>query len=340
MRPLFEDLGTKSVDEVMELFDGISLTIANDILRDIKVPARQRMEFLKVLDEKPSQPQDETSSLRRCKRIPIVGLVIDAVFGEPPSKDAALTLYNTLGMLNALMLTVAMGLPMSIDAGGYEGAMEMFSGDGIYGGCAPDGSASFFITGFNAFTVQAVYYLAAALISCVLLICAINADEIETIADMSSWWTFGRWTTFPLMFLTVGGTVDTLNAWRYFLVLTQPNPYLLEHGCDEPGLIGAIGYPYSTENTWGWAFLFGGIVVNLSMVGTTMTASFACWNHERVRSEQYTQWVFKLNSILTNGSFICPEPCIKGSSNMLVPSQSNTDSKGFCISESSQNAGF
>ena len=133
---------------------------------------------------------EEQDKNLRCFYIPGINLFYTSIFEDPPSVLDLDRMLSHLSLLAALMLTIAMSLPMEFDIGEFEAARERFSTTQYRN---YDTFESLYIEAMG-YTAASVNVLGAA-VSIIVVFSAfgrLDADWADAEARRA-WWKLARW---------------------------------------------------------------------------------------------------------------------------------------------------
>jgi hypothetical protein len=194
-------------------------------------------------------------------RFPGINIFYDMLFDDtPPNKDSIREALNTIGLLSALTLTVALAIPTAVDYGEMMDTVARFNCsdvESIYKGvCTP------YALKWNGQNI--VNSLAngcarsqSLLTSCVgvVVMMLIVMETTGTEAHYSehnryqAWWKWNRIIFFWLCLSLILGCFLTFNTYAYLWMVKFPDFYKLEQA-DTPE--GVVGSAWSTKSTSGY----------------------------------------------------------------------------------------
>lgn len=261
--PELSAAGTLSLAELHQEFAGLSPEVCNSLLQEAGVGWQARLPLLRELANPTVAAEAGPPAWYRT--IPVLNVFCTLAWGEPASVDGVRSLVDLLALVSALTLTVIVGVPLSIDSGGYADAVAKFT-EGEYADCEADGYN--FIEQLNAFSTKSMMMTSACFFGALTFLFFLGFYTFKTHAALVAWWRVARGVVILGFVCMVWGLADLLNAWRMFMVLTMPNPYILEHGCPAgASVMGmAANSPFDVANTWVYTGLMSSIILNLSYV--------------------------------------------------------------------------
>ena len=193
--------------------------------------------------------------------IPVVNILYDAILDTaPPSYDLLRESLNSMGLLSALLLTVAGAMPMSLDYDELDAVRARFNCSdpaSIYPSCTDFAllwNGKYLITRLSAGCTNAFILLASSLCTTILLlILATVTIDIEVASTHPekylAWWRWMRW-VFLWQFVTLtAGAVYTFNVSGHFFMIKFPDFYVEETGADS---FDELTLAPHTDSQWGY----------------------------------------------------------------------------------------
>lgn len=181
-------------------------------------------------DLTPEQKQGQASRWPWYEWFPLINLLYELLFDEPPTFEMLEKTMNMIGLVDALMLTIVISIPMSFEYDEVLSIDEKFSPAGdfsAYWADLPEHEIP------NSHRLQywfsnAINYLSMAFISVFITYTVSantfrpNADPAEAIEEMRRWWIFGRWALLTQILLTMLGFLTTYTT--VFIVIESKFP--------------------------------------------------------------------------------------------------------------------
>jgi hypothetical protein len=167
--------------------------------------------------------------LKWYQRVPLVNLVYDLLFDEPPSVTNVEKLLNVFGIVSALLLGSVMGLYGSVDVGELEEADERYYNSRLEGRCKYNagGQYSEYYSVFGGqysfrlafYYNMAVVCISAALFCTVLMYMCFTAHDFDNDKPaFDRWWKYGRW---PVAFIMTAMMVGCCETFLAFMTLGE-----------------------------------------------------------------------------------------------------------------------
>jgi hypothetical protein len=161
------------------------------------------------------------STLKWYQRTPLVNLVYDLLFDEPPSVANVEKLLNVYGLVSALLLGSILGLQGSVSVAELEEADRRYHVAQLEGRCwfNPDSFEWPIFGGRYSFRLAFFYNLATVCISatlfCTVLVfmCFTSHDFDNDKPAFDRWWTWGRWPVAFIFLTMVVGCQQTFTAF-------------------------------------------------------------------------------------------------------------------------------
>lgn len=171
-------------------------------------------------------------------RVPIVNIIYRLLFDEePPHLDSVKSTLDTIALLAALFLTIAMALPTGVAFDELEAARarfsappydSMFSGDQI-------------VRDFGNAIAVATFMLGSALIAtvCAIVSILVTQAEIEGRPEATRrFWRFARWGAVWAIGSLIAGVIGCFLAFNRLVFIKLPD-VMLERGGGWPSMIFA-----------------------------------------------------------------------------------------------------
>jgi hypothetical protein len=164
--------------------------------------------------------------LKWYQRMPVVNLVYDLLFDDPPSVANVEKLLNVYGLVTALLLGSILGLLGSVDVEELEEADRRYQVAVEEGRCWYNEDYIDYRTfgGQYSFRLAFNYTLATALISaalfCTVLVymCFTSHDFDNDKPAFDRWWRWGRW---PVVFIFIATMVGSALTFCAFAILGE-----------------------------------------------------------------------------------------------------------------------
>ena len=175
--------------------------------------------------------------LRWYEKIPVVNLVYEVLFDEAPTFGALDKTLNLFGLVDALLLTIVMAIPMSFDyeelvelnerytAGGYN---KFFRGIGNYWGHQPedfDGMKGYYSNRLNFATANAINFLSVSFISVLILYVVMSNSNLCDDQSTKQWWKYVRWLVLGQLTCTLIGFSQAYSSIYIMVECKFPNYY-------------------------------------------------------------------------------------------------------------------
>ena len=131
--------------------------------------------------------------------------------------------------------------------------------------------------------VAGVIFSASALIMSVLSIFLISFLENGAVSNQGNnrWWRIFKVVVIVDLVLSIIGTQQTIEAWRIYMVMTQPNRYLEESGCGGSKYFTIETGNHNFHNYWYTQIVVAQAgtlsVVVVSLVISTMASAAKYW---------------------------------------------------------------
>lgn len=171
----------------------------------------------------------ETTKKSFWYRVPVYGILHEAFFDETPPAVADLKdVLNIVGLLGALLLSVAMSVPGSLS---YDELHDTFERFDAYPYNSWDGNGRIPIQELMSMTTASVHCLANSVVVVVLilLILPFSNDYISTDERYMIWWGYVRWVVLWGLANLVAGSLCSFIAWNMLMKLKFPD-YRIEDG--------------------------------------------------------------------------------------------------------------
>lgn len=211
--------------------------------------------------------------------VPLLNIVYDLLGGAEPDFQTIKSLIETNGVVSALIFSICMATPSFMTYEDWDKVSELFDDeDGPYYECSF--SFNFLVSTYTAERNRSILYVLLALIITLLIAIEINASELEKgdFEMLSSWWSVNRFLIFSVFVLMILGIAAMIRALVYHTIMTTPNPYVMQNGCDtytdvvaDGGYFTSIAFTRdsgNTSNTWANTALFAFLA---TVPGSTVT---------------------------------------------------------------------
>jgi len=211
---------------------------------------------------------------------PVVNVFYQLLFkSSGVNVEHAVELLNLVGLLSALMLTVAVAIPLSASQSTYDDVLKRFGDNSTaYGSCetvgGPWADPWEIINRFNRHCTLGITFSSSATITSVLsiLLASLSERETNTVHEIDAWWRWFKVIVLAAIIMAVLGTQQTLEAYRFWMIMTIPNEYVEKHGCE--GFKATYGPDMSdVTNSWGYTFMCSVFLSNASLIITIVFSS-------------------------------------------------------------------
>lgn len=224
-------------DAFVESLVGLDSVVCNALLKESgvldpseRVKALKHLERVKALKEQELEVSKTNSGLLRVEKrkasnvseLPLVNVLTALVAGGAPSRETVKDLLDVLGIVGGLMLSIAVGPPLSLDVEAYEQIVDRFDKP-PYDDCGFDGAD--LIKRFNFHCANAYSANAAALFSTlVVYVCFVTAGDDWYGKEWKAYWNCMRLPIILALLISVVGCLDTIMAVKHYMIMTMPNP--------------------------------------------------------------------------------------------------------------------
>mmetsp|Transcript_7945 Transcript_7945/g.26097 ORF Transcript_7945/g.26097 Transcript_7945/m.26097 type:complete len:339 (-) Transcript_7945:53-1069(-) len=277
-------------DAFVESLVGLDSVVCNALLKESgvldpseRVKALKHLERVKALKEQELEVSKRNSGLLRVEKrkasrvseLPLVNVLTALVAGGAPSRETVKDLLDVLGIVGGLMLSIAVGPPLSLDVEAYEQIVDRFDKP-PYDDCGFDGAD--LIKRFNFHCANAYSANAAALFSTlVVYVCFVTAGDDWYGKEWKAYWNCMRLPIILALLISVVGCLDTINAVKHYMIMTMPNPRVEHDGrCRDTTFRMREGY-MAHSDTWGYNYEFStwSIVplLGLSLISMSLATS-------------------------------------------------------------------
>ena len=127
---------------------------------------------------------------------------------------------------------------------------------------------------FNRHCTLGITFSSSATITSVLsiLLASLSERETNTVHEIDAWWRWFKVIVLAAIIMAVLGTQQTLEAYRFWMIMTIPNEYVEKHGCE--GFKATYGPDMSdVTNSWGYTFMCSVFLSNSSLIITIVFSS-------------------------------------------------------------------
>lgn len=156
-------------------------------------------------------------------RIPIVNVFFDLLFDEmPPKLDSVKSTLDTIALLSALFLTIAMAIPASVDYDELMAARARFDA-APYNAWA---SGSDLVEAFALYSALSTYMLGSSLIATVVTLVSliVTQDDVSDRVEVRQrFWIFARWGALWAILALVLGVVACFFAFNRLIFVKIPD---------------------------------------------------------------------------------------------------------------------
>ena len=238
---------------------------------------------------------------------PLVNLGYEFLFDEPPSFEALEKTLNLLGLVDALLLTIAVAIPTSFDDEEIERVNEKFASGGEWKFFNEHLKAADELGGLYSNRLlmnwsHAINSLSVSFISVILTyVILANTFIVENPVIMRAWWKYVRWVITAQIFFTTMGFVYTGFVGLVSVEMKYPDPHIREHG-EHGGMDAFFSNLSSHDRPWArnWTSLV--LSASVAVCGTALTLSLATANRHWRRYNPEAK-----DSVLGMGIFL-PSP--------------------------------
>merc|ERR1712070_857634 len=202
--------------------------------------------------------QNLTECQKWCYRIPFVNILYDLLFDNyPPSPDAVKSLLETLGLLSALLLTVAMAVPGSTTYDELLAAQARMD--------AQNGAGVDIILDIVVFTGLSVYMLGAAVCTAVVGLFCIPVSEtwLSSSVLYQVWWKKFRYVVLWATMNTLLGVIFSFFAFNRLAYSKFPDRW-----SGDPQIM-------NPKSTVGWFHGLGIFVMSIPVCGLCILCGWA-----------------------------------------------------------------
>ena len=175
---------------------------------------KKRMSLVEAFED------EEQDKNLRCFYIPGINLFYTSIFEDPPSVLDLDRMLSHLSLLAALMLTIAMSLPMEFDFGEFEAARERFSTTQYRN---YDTFESLYIEAMG-YTTAAASVLGAAVSIIVVFSAFGRLDTDWTDEARREWWKLARWPVNGSFVLSKYLSEGAAREWSTVVSIFIPPP--------------------------------------------------------------------------------------------------------------------
>jgi len=187
--------------------------------------------------------------------IPFVNVFYFILFDRTPAFDDVRNILDTMGLAMALLLSIAMAIPMSISWDDYQNIIDMYDADSgtPYASCGWSGYD--IINQFNSQVSTAVFFNAAGILIVITLVVftvVLDTSRMSVLAEYefrTLWWRYVRFPVGGCLIIGIIGICATFSSYLTFTQLTMPNQHIEESGCWTDS--NSEG-PWIYSNPWGF----------------------------------------------------------------------------------------
>lgn len=162
----------------------------------------------------------------RVEYIPVVNVVYDFFFDEPPSVDTMKETLNLIGVMGALIFTVVIAIPLSFDYDTYESMLERWAPGGVYENCWVDGY--FEMEYFVLVTSISIAFAFTTVVLVIFVYVILVNTRMDTTAARTAWWRWVRWLYALIIGLLVGSCITSFMALGNLTEWNVPNRSVIE----------------------------------------------------------------------------------------------------------------
>mmetsp|Transcript_11691 Transcript_11691/g.30464 ORF Transcript_11691/g.30464 Transcript_11691/m.30464 type:complete len:348 (+) Transcript_11691:27-1070(+) len=170
-------------------------------------------------------------------RVPIVNVFYDLLFDDvPPQMDAVKSTLDTIALLAALFLTIAMAIPASVDFDEVNAARARFDSLPYSAYTTGDELAQAFV--FTS--ALSTYMLGSALIATVVALVSlvVTEDEVSKSDEVRlRYWGYARWATLWAIATLIAGVVTCFFSFNRLVFIKLPDIALERSGAAGLGSI-------------------------------------------------------------------------------------------------------
>ena len=254
----------------------LGMETQNALLAELNVPIRDRVKFLATgkLDQKkatsgtPPGNDERTFYQKLLEEMPVINIIYDLLFDDPPGLDQIKDSLNTVGVLSALVLSVALTVPGSYDYDTLDAFVERFADGGVYNDAGCDASEGERRLGLLITdTVNSISFSGATIFMVTMFYISICSSQMsELSSEYISWWYYVRWLLFAAFVSTFTSVLYIFLMLKDVIIVAFPDYYIMKHKlCGD----GYQSWPFVAKSSWGFTFGMVGIVL-----WTTVAMSF------------------------------------------------------------------
>jgi len=225
---------------------------------------------------------DKYESLKWYEKYPVINVIYDLLFDEPPCFSALDKTLNLFGLVDALLLTVVMTIPMSFsydelvemnerytEPGGYR---DFFNGLSNYVGYSEgfEGMHGMYSNRLNFNCSIALNCLSMSFISVVILYVVMSNSNLQDDETTKHWWKYIRWLVLGQFVFTMVGFTYAYNAIYLTVECKFPDSFK-----EEGRALDSSFEPANTHTYNKLSYMFSTI---FAVVTTMFVASFGSTN--------------------------------------------------------------
>jgi hypothetical protein len=230
-----------------------------------------------------------------CQRVPLVNLVYDLVFDEPPSVANVEKLLNVYGLVTALILASIQSIPGAVDVGELEEADRRYHEARLDGRCwYNEDNRNWDLYGgqfthrmFYRYNMATVLISAALFCTVLVYMCFTSHDFDNDKPAFDRWWYYARWPITGIFCCLLAGARSTYVAFLMLCEVKWPIKCMrTEDSMDfEQGKYSGFD-PYDMQHT--------GVYVALTI--TALFMSLAAWARYGEEAEKAAEEAMPLPS--------------------------------------------
>ena len=191
--------------------------------------------------------------------VPVLNLFYDLLFdSEPPSEAKMKMALDTVGLLAALNLTVAIAMQLSVSFDDLSQARLRWDTPPYKGSHGANYTGDNIITDLTYWVTLSVYALSSSLISvvCMIVVIAITQDCVfEIRRTYVKWWEWARWVFLWSVLSLCTGVMASFFAFNRIMMVKFPDLVIEETGKMMQAPFGILNLRATYGYTWSVGYL-------------------------------------------------------------------------------------